>query len=106
MSQKEHGEYGVRLLDHLMPIDLKIMIMEQQRELTFGHGCQIPPFLEREAVVLQMNSEALIVGQAHLICRLAPSHWLGIVKADPFGKCGVGVGPLLLHTPEDRDRVP
>ena len=72
ITEQEHGQHRVRLLDHLLPVEIERMVVQQQRVVFRGRGGEVPPLLVEEAVVLWVDTQPLVLGEVHALGRLLP----------------------------------
>ena len=58
-------QHRIRLLAHLIAVELQGVEVEQQGELVPGRGGEVPHGLLQEAVVLRVDAQLFVIGQVH-----------------------------------------
>ena len=91
MADEVRGEHHVRLLDHLVAVELERVVVEQQRIAVLGRVVEVPALALEEALVLEDDAELVVARHIHVRCGPAPIVDLCALEPGLPHERGVGV---------------
>ena len=89
-----HREDEVGLLDDLLAIEIKVREVQEQGVLVWRGVSEVPHLVFGKVLVLRGHSEALVVGDEHLLGCLAPAGRLVGLHAKCACLLGIKLHPL------------